>query len=123
MHHLLARPPPFCPGVDTTREFCRDPGSKLHSSRTHPTPPPAPPVCPRADTIREFRRDHLSELQQLAQISGSSLGYGAPGGGGSSGGGSSGGGKEGASGEVGAAEGGNGDGAALAARPVQPQAA
>lgn len=30
-----------------------------------------------AETIRNFRKTHLSELQMLAQISGSSLGYGA----------------------------------------------
>lgn len=31
-----------------------------------------------AETIRTFRKSHLSELQVLAQISGSSLGYGVP---------------------------------------------
>ncbi|KAI3432210.1 hypothetical protein D9Q98_003772 [Chlorella vulgaris] len=31
-----------------------------------------------AETIRTFRKNHLSELQVLAQISGSSLGYGSP---------------------------------------------
>lgn len=30
-----------------------------------------------AETIRSFRKNHLSELQMLAQLSGSSLGYGA----------------------------------------------
>ncbi|PSC73360.1 K(+) efflux antiporter chloroplastic-like [Micractinium conductrix] len=30
-----------------------------------------------AETIRSFRKNHLSELQQLAQLSGSSLGYGS----------------------------------------------
>lgn len=30
-----------------------------------------------AEMIRSFRKNHLSELQALAQISGSSLGYGS----------------------------------------------
>jgi voltage-gated potassium channel Kch len=32
-----------------------------------------------AETIRSFRKNHLSELQMLAQLSGSSLGYGSGG--------------------------------------------